>query len=135
MPKDTETVLSQADSEILAQALISPPEPAPALKRAMEARRLFETKEKTMKVTVFKRTTDDWCPSYKTTNSDQFVKVTFNVVGPHGLEWRVCAWGADDMGMEKDFPSEEEAWKCFMEVIILEDVTVEALQKLGFVSA
>ena len=88
-----------------------------------------------MKVTVFKRTTDDWCPSYKTTSSDQFVEVTFNKLDPLGLEWRVCAWGEDDMGMEKDFLTEKEAWNCFLEVIGLEDVTVEALQKLGFVSA
>ncbi len=100
-----------------------------------------------MRCNVFKLTTDNWFPSYKLNcwfNGKQpgetgLVEVTFTKLGPsiedNSPGWRTCVWGGDDCGMEKDFINEKEAWCCFLEVIGLEDVTMEKLHTMGFVSA
>lgn len=97
-----------------------------------------------MRVDVFKRTSDDWFPSYslqqwnKGVESQMLVEVTFCTTGPkppHNGDWRVCAWGGDDCGMEKDFKDETLAWNCFLQVIGMEEVTMKALEDMGFVSA
>lgn len=51
--------------------------------------------------------------------------------------WRVCVWGNDDYGMERDFnPNEENlAWSIFLNVIGEEYVDMKFLLSLGFVSA
>lgn len=51
------------------------------------------------------------------------------------LLWRVCAWGDDDMGLEKDFDNRYDAWRCFVKVISMEFVDQQALKDLGFQSA
>jgi hypothetical protein len=64
------------------------------------------------------------------------VRVTFTTIGPKDVnEWRVCVWGNDDCGMERDFEDEKAAWCCFLEVIGFDYVTRSNLQRLGFVSA
>jgi hypothetical protein len=103
------------------------------------------------KVTVFKPTYEDWFPCYscpdlhnqltKDMSPDLkpgLVKVSFlrtgaNEDGP----WRVCVWGNDDFGMEKDFPVEdkESAWKCFLEVISCEYIAKSWLANNQFVKA
>ena len=97
-----------------------------------------------MKVSVFKRTTDDWHPSYqlsgwnKGIEHQKLVEVMFTQTGPNPPvdgHWRVCAWGVDDFGLENDFVVERNAWDCFVEVIGLENVTMDALLDRGFVSA
>ena len=100
-----------------------------------------------MEVRVFKNTSDQWYPSYYLGNwyngvqpgGSMVVEVSFLQTGPADTksDWRVCVWGADDCGMEKDFDQtkEAEAWLCFLEVIGLEDVTRTKLMELGFVSA
>ena len=98
-----------------------------------------------MRVEVFKYTSDDWCPSYKLVNpcwnegeNLKLVRVSFTQTGPNPPsdgEWRVCAWGDDDCGMERDFTDEMAAFCCFLEVIGLYDVSMDALRERGFVSA
>jgi len=93
-----------------------------------------------MRVDVFKRTSDCWYPEYECDYVGGLVEVSFTKTGPVGCtepHWRVCVWGADDIGMEKDFDyhHRETAWACFLEVVKLEDVTVKSLQKMGFISA
>lgn len=97
-----------------------------------------------MRCDVYKKTTDDWCPSYSLFwyeaghEREKVVSVTFCQTGQHPPidgDWRVCVWGSDDCGMERDFQKENEAWCCFLEVIGLEDVTMDALKERGFVSA
>lgn len=97
-----------------------------------------------MRVDVFKRTSDDWCPSYELSQwnngveRQKLVEVSFTQTGPTPPtdgEWRVCAWGGDDCGMERDFTDEKTAWCCFLEVIGLEDVTMATLKERGFVGA
>lgn len=84
-----------------------------------------------MRVDVFKRTDDDWYPSYnleqwnKGVEKQKLVEVTFCTTGanpPYDGEWRVCIWGGDDCGLEKDFSDETMAWDCYLQVIGLETV-------------
>jgi len=89
------------------------------------------------RVDAFKRTSGQWYPNYHL-DSHELVKVSFGQTGPCPSEngdWRVCAWGNDDFGMEKDFQEREEAWACFLAVISLDDVTADRLRELGFVGA
>jgi len=98
-----------------------------------------------MNTSVYKRTSDDWYPSYTLTQRVRsgeplkLVEVKFTQTGPDPKsgngEWRVCVWGGDDCGMERDFADENEARAIFHEVIYLDDVTMAALRKYGFVSA
>ena len=90
-----------------------------------------------MECNVFKRTSDDWCPSYFLQQGQGLVEVSFlQTLSVSRVQcWLVCAWGGDDCGLEKVFESEIEAWCCFLQVIGLEDVTMRALIDLGFVTA
>lgn len=92
-----------------------------------------------MNVEVFKHTSEDWFPSYKMDGGrTSLVEVCFTQTGPNppiAGDWRVCVWGGDDCGMERDFSSETEAWNCFLQVIGLKDVTRAALKERGFSSA
>ena len=96
-----------------------------------------------MEVSVFKQTIDDWYGNYKIVGDKRvsdLVEVIFTQTGPnpklHQGEYRVCVWGNDDCGMEKDFEDDEElAWNCFLQVIGMVSVTKNSLKILGFVSA
>ena len=92
-----------------------------------------------MRVDVFKRTSEDWFPSYKMDGGrTSLVEVTFCRAGlapPHDGSWRVCVWGEDDRGMHRDFHSEAEAWNCFLQIIGLDDVTRAELTGRGLLSA
>ena len=95
-----------------------------------------------MRVEVFKRTQDDWYGNYKIVGDQRvsdLVEVTFMnllpTTGPEPTNWRVCVWGNDDCGQERDFESETEAWNIFLQVIGMEFVNLQALRDLGFVSA
>ena len=86
-------------------------------------------------ITLFKNTTDNWCPNYH----ENLVQVTFHGnIQPYIKDdpcYRVSVWGADDMGMEYDTKNENEAYTLFMQVIGLENVNIVDLTELGFVSA
>lgn len=82
-------------------------------------------------VRVFKKTEDDWFPSF----DGDLVEVSFLRIWDG--TWRVCAWGKDDFGLERDFAAsqEAEAWNVFLQVIGMENVNQSSLQSLGFVGA
>jgi hypothetical protein len=92
-------------------------------------------------VEVYKRTHDNWCPSFKLTNgAEELVMICFIKLAPDPDEptlqtWRVCAWGDDDFGLERDFLSESAAWTCFQEIIGMPTVSIESLRELGLTSA
>lgn len=97
-----------------------------------------------MRIDVFKRTTDDWCGNYKIEGDcrvNGLVNVSMCQTGPNPKnndgEFRVCVWGNDDLGMERDFGNDETlAMSVFMQVIGWEDVTINRLKtELGFWSA
>lgn len=83
------------------------------------------------RVSVFKKTLDNWCGSY-TIGNECFVEVIFNGKIANDT-YRTCAWGNDDFGMEFDCNTEEEAWEVFLKVIGMEYVHIYELKKLGFV--
>jgi hypothetical protein len=90
--------------------------------------------------TAYKYTTDDWYPNYpiadgRIPSNVGLVRVSFLSIGNYyPPDWRVCVWGQDDCGMEKDFTSdqEDEAFSCFIQVITLEYVNRKNLEALGF---
>jgi hypothetical protein len=81
-----------------------------------------------------KRTSEDWYPSIKCSDLDQYVEVSLDQ-SPVTKEYVVCAWGLDDSGMETWFSDYEDAVECFLSIMRLEDVTRQALFDLGLESA
>jgi hypothetical protein len=93
-----------------------------------------------MIISVFKPTNDEWYPSFKIDGwydgikNQALVEVTFTGQLSDGT-WRVCAWGADDHGMELDQETEGHALTTFMQVIGMNYVNIKDLITLGFISA
>jgi hypothetical protein len=93
------------------------------------------------KINVYKPTNDDWYPAYqvKGWSNLQLVCVSFIQTGPDPArgngQWRVCVWGADDCGMERDYDDRSEAMTMFYRVISWEFVDLKLLREHGFVSA
>lgn len=96
-----------------------------------------------MKIEVFKPTQDDWHGNYLLKRPSEIqglglVSVVFTQTGPKppfkGL-WRVCVWGNDDCGMEKDFEDQVEALNVFYRVIEWKFVNKEILKQEGFILA
>lgn len=76
-------------------------------------------------------TNETWFP----TREDGTVKATFVALmtGARVDAWRVCVWGEDDFGMERDFKDRMEALAMFRRVV---DLTTQAqLMSWGFVRA
>lgn len=92
-----------------------------------------------MRTEVFKRTDEDWYPCYKLDSGrESLVEVIFTQTGPNPPlvgQWRVCVWGNDDHGMERDFDDETLAWSVFLQVIGWPVVRHQPLRDLGFVPA
>lgn len=93
-------------------------------------------------IEVFKRTLDEWYPSYQLkTANDKLLREDLVLVSFMQLDsgfWRVCAWGQDDMGLERDWPAEEErqAFTTFLQIIGWETVEQRRLiDDFNFVSA
>ena len=94
-----------------------------------------------MEISVYKPTNDDWYGCYEVSEFPEIklVTVAFTQTGPDPKngkgEWRVCVWGTDDCGMEKDFQDETEALNCFYQVIGWKSIDFNPLKDFGFVSA
>lgn len=74
---------------------------------------------------------DDWHP----TAEDGTVQVSFLELSTG--QWRVCVWGDDDCGMDRDFaPDEREAASRLYDLLAgCSDVTKRLCLDLGMVSA
>jgi hypothetical protein len=86
----------------------------------------------TYSIEVFKRTEDDWCPSYES-DAGPLVMVSLGQFDD-GETWFVTVNGDDDSGMVKEFLREHDALTHIQQVIGLEYVNRPHLQALGFVS-
>ncbi len=84
---------------------------------------------------VFKKTDDNWCPSWKDDSNIEHVKVSLLQLTCSKYTHRVCAWGKDDFGLEKDFDNELEANEIFELIAGQEVVNTEDLIGLGFYPA
>ena len=78
-----------------------------------------------MHVDVFKLTDDDWYPPFWLSEGRHLVMVAFDNLDTG--EYRVSAWGQDDMGLERDFDNESQAWNVFQQIIGLEKVNQHQL--------
>jgi len=95
-------------------------------------------------MTAFKLTHDNWCPAWQLSKSDARF-TTQNLVQVSVLEfhdrsgYRVCVWGADDDGMEKDFkPGKNQrlaALRLFNKLLRQPYVDKSFLRSLEFVNA
>lgn len=68
------------------------------------------------RMTIMMPTFDDWHPNHQLVNHPSRVtdgvKVSFIELLPFrkfSVMWRVCVWGNDDCGMERDFESRTDA--------------------------
>ena len=92
-----------------------------------------------MRTSVFKLTQDDWHGSYKLDSwhkgqeNPMLVNVSFMPLTDG--KWRVCVWGNDDCGMERDFPEEKTAWNMFLQILDWEFVSMHQLNQNEFVAA
>ncbi len=69
---------------------------------------------------------DDWYPTFD--NHLVAVSPVFKLLGLPTI-YRVCVWGADDFGMEKDFSSKKEAEN--LRAKIKSPITAFKLKELG----
>lgn len=96
-----------------------------------------------MKIDVYKHTNDNWYDNYKINDhisAAGVVRVSFTQTGPDPRncdgEYRVCVWGNDDCGMERDFGADETyALNMFYQVIVQEFVDKDYLRNNGFAVA
>lgn len=92
------------------------------------------------RVSVMMPTLGDWYPSFKINNHpsglSEGVKVSFLELLPfrkYPQMWRVCVWGNDDFGMERDFESRADAHQMFTLITSWETVEVYELLQHEFV--
>lgn len=94
-----------------------------------------------MRYSAFKHTTDDWYSSYRLNNYWRGIKepllVEVSLLSLSTGEYRVCVWGGDDFGMERDFPSDSElrARDLFLRLLGESKIEIRHLKELGFVPA
>lgn len=90
--------------------------------------------------TTMMPTLDEWCPNHKLENHPsgltEGVQVSFIELMPFRNNpklWRVCVWGNDDLGMERDYESRTDALAMYNQVIALDTVDKHELTTFGFV--
>ena len=89
------------------------------------------------KMQVFKLTDEDWYPSFKLAGYYQG-KRGLPLVSVSCLEllvapqFRVCVWGADDFGMERDYHCELAALEMFQLILQQDVVRTSFLKDNGF---
>ena len=85
--------------------------------------------KKMKRIDVFKKTSDNWYPNYP----NDMVKISFlklpNILQNSDAEWRVCIWGNDDFGLERDFQSKKEAMKTFEIISDQDSISADFLLK------
>jgi hypothetical protein len=84
-----------------------------------------------------KPTRDNWCSNFP--NNQVEVTIYCNMAsGTNGCWHRVCVWGNEDCGMEKDFFGEEQekdALSVYAKVMNLDYVDFRHLKEMGFTNA
>jgi hypothetical protein len=88
-----------------------------------------------IKTTIFKATNSDWIPSFKVSNGGKFVSslVRISMMLLHdGKTYRICAWGADDFGMEYDSENITDINHTWIHIVAADTVDMSWLTALGF---
>ncbi len=88
---------------------------------------------------AFKRTDEDWCPSFSLENNGGLLVQAFllkmDTEAHEPDRWIVTVCGDDDGGMEYQTGSEVGAQRMFLKVLALERVNLAHLKALGFVAS
>jgi len=89
---------------------------------------------------VYKPTDDDWYPSFRLNDAEEgnppttkLVKISLLYLA--GGTYRVCAWGNDDFGLERDFEDKSEAMGCFLNILAMPKVNQVDLAQMNFIVA
>ena len=88
-----------------------------------------------MKISLFKKTSDNWYPNFDINDDKSYVMVSFFPLNPITEGFRVCVWGNDDCGMEYDDPDELSQKQLFLEICMLPFVSKDWLLARGFVNS
>lgn len=93
-----------------------------------------------MRTSVFKQSSDDWYGNYEIADDGRhvgkkYVEVSLLPLRPEGH--RVCVWGNDDCGMERDFLEEDKlsAQELFSKICLEPILSKELLETYKFVRA
>ncbi len=86
-------------------------------------------------IIVYKDTSDEWYGNYCIVGEPGTALVCVSLLQLDDGQWRVCAWGNDDCGVERDFLDRDQALAVFLEVITPNTVTMDDFIKRGFISA
>jgi hypothetical protein len=76
------------------------------------------------------KTSENWHPTFP----DGTLRASLLWMKPTD-QWRVCFWGDDDFGMERDFDSYIDALEVFRKTTSQKDVTASYLDTMGFRNA
>lgn len=93
------------------------------------------------RVVSIKFTNDDWYSNEKIFHKGELrrivtvslLKLNASRSGP--WDWRVCVWGNDDFGLEKDFTDHRQAVNTYIEIVIMNCVNQRPLRDMGFVNS
>lgn len=100
-----------------------------------------------MRKECFVKTYENWHPSYKFEGDTQLdgledkylLRLSFGKILHYTDKeyYRVCVWGQDDFGMEKDFSKDQykEAEIVFMKILSQKYLSKGYLEQLGFQNA
>lgn len=91
-------------------------------------------------ITLYKPTDDDWYGNETIIDHDRYGKISrlvcvsfYNALSNGDM--RVCVWGNDDYGMEKDYKNLDQAVFEFRQIIEMPRVSKQLLKDMGFVTA
>lgn len=85
-------------------------------------------------ITAYKLTKENWFPSYDAPDDQAYLLKVSLMALSDGL-FRVCVWGADDYGMEKDQESLKKAIVLYINLMLLPYIKRNDLVEMGFVTA
>ena len=80
---------------------------------------------------------EDWAGNFKIADDVRYKDTRFcelSILHLHDGQWRVCIWGNDDTGMDRDFPADkfEEAHALFLHVAVTHLPKKKLFKELGF---
>lgn len=86
---------------------------------------------------MFRPTKENWCGNFAIAGDARWPRpnlVCVQFLKMSTGQWRVCVWGNDDIGMEKDFPSDKFmlAQLTYMELAVAEAISQQHLIEMGF---
>ena len=93
-----------------------------------------------MNVQVFVPVTEDWYGNYRIESDARYkntLLVAVSLLELHDHTWRVCVWGNDDHGLEKDLTHEQfdQALTLFQQIVSEPYPTHAWLMSLGLYAA